>query len=648
MIPIWFIGGVIFLFFFILIVVLRLVILRRRARTRQKTYVEAYNESVGHFKSKGFTDRDAKDLTNALKDGMGDELGVVLDKDEAFASCPADRRPPCGKGLITKPNSKGQLCCYIDPKTLETSKREILKAMVKEAAIEQAVNSTMGLASKVLATRLIKKVVLNKARKVVAKMLGKSLVKVATKIGTKMATLSAKLAAKTGLGPAGWAMLAFDVMTAVLDVWDPAGYNKWVSNTVNLNMRNIVEASVEEQMRNEGDPYPMLAPYMYNLSPEMVNEMISIPAIMEYNANLMLTAVEKELADVPEKDYERRVSELYKDESFFEKHVGSVSEKKFDAGDFDKDICTFLKDKKKLPVKWVDKVGCSLNENGCHSFNSFYASKPEPKKDEPDERLVAVYTNTYRVRDSRNMGSNKSPNMLTKKFPEKVCLISPMTETYHSCQGKGTWNPDLSLCDFSAKYCTRYGLKRTAMNKKDVGGATIHNCKMYPGQKVAEIIFGTTLTRSTIRAYKAVTNVDAHAKRVGNLLKKTFPAFNKLTDNKAALLIRNSAIVMNKFGMKVAMIGLKTNYNTVKTLAKLATNPEMAAKDVLNKVKSIVKHAEKTIQLGKTVGNSFNKHVLRTFTNGYNNFGKGIVKTGLKTVGKTAKTVGKGIVGIFT
>jgi len=56
------------------------------------------------------------------------------------------------------------------------------------------------------------------------------------------------------------------------------------------------------------------------------------------------------------------------------------------------------------------------------------------------------------------------------------------------------WNNETRVCKFTPDYCDRVGLKYTS-----TGADGNSDCKLWPGQEIAELIFGTTITRGFIR-----------------------------------------------------------------------------------------------------------------------------------------------------
>ena len=71
--------------------------------------------------------------------------------------------------------------------------------------------------------------------------------------------------------------------------------------------------------------------------------------------------------------------------------------------------------------------------------------------------------------------------------------ISPLFTVKKNCDDMGygvTFDQNKGLCKFTPEYCKRYGL--TFFYNKEVG---IEDCRLAGGQRVAETIFGTTVTR---------------------------------------------------------------------------------------------------------------------------------------------------------
>jgi len=172
-----------------------------------------------------------------------------------------------------------------------------------------------------------------------------------------------------------------------------------------------------------------------------------------------------------------------------------------DTVEYKKEICQTYQNQRgnNNKVQWINGIGCSMTASECNLFNDYQS------KQDPDNQQFALFTNKYRKKVG---GSVKKPNMRTFNLPTKACMISPLGWSKEACTSdKGQWDEDEAMCSFASRYCTHNGLKAKRM------GNGINNCVMYPGQRIAEMFFGKTITRTIIRSfdpesYKALLDGD--------------------------------------------------------------------------------------------------------------------------------------------
>ena len=102
----------------------------------------------------------------------------------------------------------------------------------------------------------------------------------------------------------------------------------------------------------------------------------------------------------------------------------------------------------------------------------------------------------------------KKPRMRTYHFTDKVCMLSPLGWAKEACTSDmGRWDEKEAMCSYSNRYCARKGLKVHRMKNG------VQNCIMFPGQKIAEMFLGQTITRQVMRtfdtrSYKALLDGD--------------------------------------------------------------------------------------------------------------------------------------------
>lgn len=417
-----------------------------------------------------------------------DEVATTLEDTfvEEYLHCPEQNQPPCAKGFNAQRNQHGEICCYIDPKSTQTAMTEIeiFRTFAKQIAIEFAITDLLPRVAIALAKgtkAMIQAGTVKAAGKLFQKQAAKVMAKVTAKVAAAMGRTAVKQAAtapaKAAMGPVGWAMLAFDVMSLALDVWDPEGYNSYVSDKVALRLRNITEMMFENMMINEGSPYPLFANYYYK------HEDFYDQSVMPDVIDKAFTSLVEELT---EQGKIESLLQAYEDITVLEPLIMERVETYTESDEFEKDACEKYRQKYKT-VKWINGFGCSLNERECSEFNNKFNNLPE------NEQKFALYTNKYRTRDKTNPGDNENPNMIERTLPTKACIISPLFESKKNCKNKGDFDIHNGLCNFSRTYCSSMGLRRHKMNNG------VHNCVMYPGQEVAEMFLGTTVNRYFIR-----------------------------------------------------------------------------------------------------------------------------------------------------
>ena len=150
-------------------------------------------------------------------------IGAAICMDESKFPTEAERNE-CLKGL--KQNAKpgdvaGIVVGAVGAELMEQGlKKALAKAMAKKAASKTAGKAGAKIGQEV-AEQIAKKAAVN----------------FATKTAAKQATAgAAKKGLLASMGPVGWAMLGFDVVSMGLDLWDPAG---WGTTMWNKDIRDI-------------------------------------------------------------------------------------------------------------------------------------------------------------------------------------------------------------------------------------------------------------------------------------------------------------------------------------------------------------------------------------------------------------------------
>ncbi|CAN0557134.1 unnamed protein product, partial [Ectocarpus sp. 8 AP-2014] len=158
--------------------------------------------------------------------------------------------------------------------------------------------------------------------------------KVGAKLGGKIAVAIGKTLLK-GLGkvavsgPVGMALLAFDLLSMALDLWDPAGYNSVQAAGQIMTIRDNILDQYTEALANVGITNPLVADPTYNMDPESQGEFIENLVIDWFTSNIseFLSSSEERWAVMPGSEcaaeYENEVARL---EGLMESNVNFIQE----------------------------------------------------------------------------------------------------------------------------------------------------------------------------------------------------------------------------------------------------------------------------------------------------------------------------------
>lgn len=552
------------------------------------------------------------------------------------------RTPPCSEGQTEKSNSRGEICCYTDDNNPDISSQDKILNMIQTLGAGFVSDEIKEKIVVHFATKMLERRAEKKMSTQMAKMIAKHSVKITTQTTSKIISKQlVKASAKAAMGPVGWALLVFDLMTMALDMWDPMGYNSWQSNLVWKNIRNKSEATLEEQIRNNGEKYPFLAPYMYDpdKKTQIIQVLFTVSEYLDFLTRLsddMLTArFGNRIVDTDSPEFIALQSD-----------IETVALAKIDSGEFEQFICRDLKNAG-FRVKWIpDLRECSLDEQGCRSFNDYQKTVPE------DDRLFAMYTNEYRERDTRDPGDDKIPNMITRKISTPACMVSPLSENATVCKNDSQgslWNPAAGMCDFSQAHCNRYGLKRVKLT--DMGSHTIHNCEMYPGSEFAEFIFGSTITRSAIRGWIELDNA-LYLNKMREFSSKYIPMYDvprviaeelvlKTMDIGAKLVQNLGELALDVVIMAVRAVS-RMGERVVDAVHNIVNNPLIVFEDPMMIVDIIFEGLEDVLGLMWYVAQNLFNTTLRILKS---------VATSFKRIGQTMvdefKQIGNNIINLF-
>jgi hypothetical protein len=428
--------------------------------------------------------------------------------------------------------------------------------------------------------------------KVVSRAIGKVSGKLAVKAGVKAGVMAAKMGAKAAMGPVGWAMMAFDIVSMALDFADVGGYATFTANSVNTRTRNALEFQMEKIARENGMDYPMLFPVgdafseeydavTSRLSGHFMNDILADIAQKSPKAieELMEAAVSAEETgddfEIPD-DFLDKFEESYKtvvngrhlerDKFIYDEMIKILpSEKKDHIENF-------------THMSKPNRVGVSLSSKGADAWNAknkneflekFDAIKPQELPEDYQQPMVAVYTKNYRETNRSNPGKADNPNMVSRTLSQPATLggyygtLISYCEKPRKTSGQTInmydygvrFDPNTGTCRFTQAYCSKMGLKF------DGNGDT--DCKNRPGQKVAEMIFGTTVTRGAIKtANKAKKKMKQNFNDItsGDPKRMVKGAFNAFTD---PLGVRGDIAKTVKGGAKKSLKNMKRTFNDI-------------------------------------------------------------------------------------
>lgn len=532
----------IMLLFLLLVVVAAVIVVRIRnvAKIQDKGRFEEV--SISNIKRK--LAANAEDIgipAGELESAIANEIKDIEAEEKAGKLCNISPLPNgrCGKGY-----SMENGCCY--PHSSERNKtheklqlaggiiKDIGISVVAGVLIEKALMKGLTTSASRAATN---RAAVGAAK--AAKTAGKAAVKAVKNAVTiakaarafvaagKAAAAGAKYAVAASGGPVGLmvtaALLAFDAISITLDILDVDGYDSFTSQGLLTNMKNIIDSSVAKEFEKNDIKYPMIFPISILFPEEMAlaQEYMNAQIIEKYldiemakNAKVQ-SVFDKYIQDIIEnpdveqpvpKEYIDFIGELYKIKHL-ERDRAVYSKLKELLGDQAYKISFYES------ISGPDQMGISLSPEGAKEWNSenqeIWLQNNDlfnpPDSDTlkiPDEP-AACYTDTYYVYTS---GTADKPNMSPKKLPEKTVIANYYGSLLAFCEKtrkmKGTstgvdpkalgtrFNFDTGVCEFSKDMCKRYGLEFKN-----------NDCKPRPGQEVAELIFGTTITRAYIKEY---------------------------------------------------------------------------------------------------------------------------------------------------
>ena len=527
-------------FIFMLIVLLFWVIVKQRQKQNERRSNEPQKQHVR------ISETTAEQATDKVRQ-VADEVGI--DPDEMEDELASQVAQEVEKRCMVNPLRNGQCspnytfengCCYPDASAPPNPNIARID-MAKDVAI--AIGG--GVVLDVILTAAIKKGVLAAKGTRVAASAGRvaataskaariaaSAVKASVAAG-KAAAMASKAALAAAGGPIGLAILivsiVFDVVSIILDELDKEGYESYTANSLLNRMKNIIDYETAKALEIEGIEYPLLFPLAvaypeeFQVAMEHMEAQISDKHLMaELEKDDQLLTIVADYAGAVIDDAETPIPEA------FVNLMAGLS-KKFH---LERDRLIFQKLQELLGNKAYmieiyedmstpNRISVTLSQRGVQEWNdaakgTWFANNDLFKQPDPppagEDPMSALFTDTYYVYES---GPSDNPVMVPKKLSTKVALAGFYGPLVSYCEKSrklkstsATINPrdlgvkynyETGMCDFTREYCSRYGMEFK-------GG----DCKLRPGQGVAELIFGKTVTREFVRAF---TSPPSYAKK---------------------------------------------------------------------------------------------------------------------------------------
>ena len=379
------------------------------------------------------------------------------------------------------------------------------------------------------------------------KLAYRSSIKGARTVGTKL------MAASAPCMPCTAAVIAFEIVSAALDISDIQGYSTYTANTDVRNIRNQAETAMEQAMYDsDGVTWPQLFPILTAFpdldeptegfgsteSTESTESTTDEFTVSKENGGYASVLLEAFTADAmlkmamesPDSFVEMLVyaftSDSDEDVEISEATTtmfAEILQAEMDYNHIKRDkiiynLCVsrgyggqveFIESMSSETV-----IGVTLNEEGAKLYNERMVdehlkySNPAVEinpDDIPDGYvpLVAAYTDTYRKIDKLNPGNSQTPNVIEKKLDRKMALMMPWAAIMYNClgdkRGKSTSYFTINPADhgttfnYDKGYCNYTEAYCKGQMKLDYKNG---DCHLSQSQRVAEIILGETVTRA--------------------------------------------------------------------------------------------------------------------------------------------------------
>ena len=331
---------------------------------------------------------------------------------------------------------------------LKNSLRKIAPKLVKKLG-----NKFGKFGSKLIVRKAAKKAAIKAAKKGASKAAQKAAAKGATKVAAKAGAMAAKSAAKAGMGPVGWALMAFDVLSLAFDLLGVGGFENKTPTDVYIENRNeakkmhddYLKESAEDAKKNNYDLsiYPRIVGPLDKLDEKKFNKELEEYEkniykiqkniyIMEYIENIpqkeLIKMIKKYSKSNPDLDYETTVTNFFIDPNnklLFNDKIEEYIDDKFDKFmenpkynvDFMKKMCY------KNDGKWI--IGSNFGKSETSSGNPSTCSYIDKKScdNSYDWKLI---------RDEVDPAELKIPNeikALKKKLQKSLSIFDDLKKS---------------------------------------------------------------------------------------------------------------------------------------------------------------------------------------------------------------------------
>lgn len=443
--------------------------------------------------------RSVEDIQNEIEEELSDEPDI--DVEEVLEELKTCSILPVGGlcGVNYKLDDNG--CCELKEAARRSQAGVNAADIAKTIITEYTIGEIFELA--------VKKGYLRAKRTAVAKTFAKGAKTIGNKIVGKALKSAALRLSKSLTKASNPALMAAEITLAVLDIIDVDGYSTFISQGEFENLRRVLDYGYQKALEDSGLLYPATYP-IADVFPEEYEAAYTIMA-SEFQNDALNNIIEK----YPNIFVEALGGDEDASEIFSEK-IGDEIEELSGKNYRKRDRIIYDEMRELLPTSkrsWLKnytfvsdekRTGVTLSRYGADQWNTM--NRDKFMSGDENAPMVAIYTNTYRVLNRSRPGTAENPNVIEKRLKSSTVLAFPYQKIWQRCESGGKpgiagttvnpykygvrFNEETGLCNYTSSYCSRMGLQKSG-----------NNCKQRAGQDIAEIIFGETLTRGTIRFF---------------------------------------------------------------------------------------------------------------------------------------------------